>query len=75
MKKFNLILNLIMVSCVGVFAAMSIYQCYDYYAHPELYTLTSIPWYTSIWLHGGVTFVIFVICVLMKVMIKHRKQK
>jgi len=50
-------------------------KCYDYYAHPGLYELTSAPWYTSILLHGVVTAVVFVICAIIKVIIKLRKQK
>ncbi len=75
MKKLNTILNIMMGSCIGVFIGMSIYQCYDYYSHPGLYELTSAPWYTSILLHGVVTAVVLVICAIIKVIIKLRKQK
>lgn len=74
MKKLNTILNIIMGSCIGVFAGMSIYQCYDYYAHPVLYEFTSAPWYTSILVNGLFTAALLVICVGLKLMIKHKRR-
>lgn len=75
MKGLNTILNIIIGSCIGVFIGMSIYQCYDYYAYPRLYELTSAPWYTSILVHGVVSSILLVICVIIKVIIKLSKQK
>ena len=75
MKKLNTVLNIIMGSCIGVFIGMSVYQCYDYHAHPGLYELTSAPWYTNILVHGVVTVIVLVICAIIKVIIKLRKRK
>lgn len=75
MKKLNNILNIIMGSVAGVFVGMSVYQCYDYYAHPGLYELTSAPWYTSILVHGVVTVTVLLICVIIKVIIKFKEQR
>lgn len=75
MKMFHTILNIIMGSGLGVFAGMSIYQCYDYYAHPKVYEWTSAPWYTSILLHGIFTAALLVICGVIKAIIKHTRPK
>jgi hypothetical protein len=75
MKKFNYYLNIIMGSIVGTFVGMGISQCYDYHAHPDLYAMTSFPWYTSILMSGKVTLVLFAICVVIKVIIKRKMRK
>ncbi len=70
MKKINAILNTIMGCFAGVFIGNSIYTFVDYKTHPALYEVNSAPWYTSILMHGAVTFAVLVICVLIKVAVK-----
>lgn len=68
-------MNIIIGSGIGVFIGMSIYWCYDYFAHPDLYEMTSAPWYTGILLHGILTAAFLAVCVVIKVIIKQKKQK
>lgn len=72
MKKFNNFLNIVLWCVIGVFTGTSIYQYYDYVKHPELYELTSAPWYLSIQVTGLFTVIIVVIILLVKLIIKRK---
>ena len=75
MKKLNNILNIIIVSFVGVFIGHDFYVLWDFKTRPELYAMQSAPWYTSILVHGAFTFVILLICFVIKAVIKHKQKK
>lgn len=66
MKKLYQILRTLLWCIIGVFIGDSIYQYYDYVKHPDLYVLTSAPWYLSIQISGMITFiaVLLVLCVM-----------
>lgn len=72
MKRLNPILNTIMGAFAGVFLGSAIYTVWDYKSHPGLYALTSAPWYSSILVHGAVTFAVLVICAVIKVVMKRK---
>lgn len=72
MKKLNTIINTIMGTFVGVFVGHGIYIVWDFKTHPELYAMQSAPWYTSILVYGAFTFVILLICIVVKVIIKYK---
>ena len=55
MKKLYQILRPAILCVVGVFFGTSIYQYIDYRRRPDLYALTSAPWYTSIQIHAVFT--------------------
>lgn len=74
MKRLNAILNTIMSSFVGVFIGHGIYVVWKFKTCPELYTMQSAPWYTSILVYGAFTLAVLLICVVIKILIK-RKQK
>ena len=63
MKKLYEILRTAIWCAVGVFIGRSIYQCYDYFSHPQLYTMavTSEPWYLSILVSGVIAAVLVLI--------------
>ncbi len=75
MKKLNHILNIIMGTFVGVFIGHGIYVVWDFKTHPELYAAYSAPWYTSILVYGVFTFVVLLVCIVIKAIIKHRLKK
>ncbi len=61
--KINNFLNCLIGAFIGVFLARSVYTYWDYKTHPELYAVSSAPWYTTIllflinpvypkWYHG-----------------------
>ncbi len=66
MKKLYQILRILLWCLIGVFTGSSIYQYYDYTKHPDLYVLTSAPWYLSIQISGTITFiaVLLILCVM-----------
>ena len=74
MKKLNNILNIIIGAFVGVFIGHGIYVVGNYKTRPELYAMQSAPWYTSILVYGAFTFVVLLICFVIKAIIKHKKK-
>ena len=75
MKKANHIVNIIMGSLMGAFVGRSLCIVWRFKTHPELYAMQSAPWYTSILVHGAFTFVILLICFVIKAVIKHKQKK
>jgi len=75
MKRLNTIFNIIIGAFVGSFIGYGIYVVWTFKTHPELYTMQSAPWYTSIWVYGIFTFTVLLVCIVMKALIKHRAKK
>ena len=71
-KKINTILNCVIGAFVGVFFEESIFTCWDYKTHPEIYAVTSAPWYTSILLFGIITLAIILVALVIKLIIRIR---
>ena len=61
LKKLNQITNITIGSFVGVFIGCGIYVFWDYKKHPDLYTMQSAPWYTSIFVYG---IVMLIVCIM-----------
>lgn len=57
---------------LGVFIAESISTYWDYKTHPEIYEVTSAPWYTSIILFGIITLAIILAALVMKLIIRKK---
>lgn len=75
MKRLNTFLNTIIGSFIGVFIGHVLWKIWDFKTSPELYAMQSAPWYTSILLYGVVTSVLVLVCVVIKVIIKHKQKK
>ena len=73
MKKFNMLINLIIVFGAGVFVE-SLFAAYrDFINHPEVYEINSAPWYYYSAVPNAVAFVAFIIlCLLIKLAIHKR---
>ena len=71
-KKINTILNCVIGAFTGVFIAESIYTYWDYKTHPEIYGVTSAPWYTSILMFGIITLAIILVALVIKLIIRIR---
>ena len=54
-NKLNTFLNCLIGAFIGVFLARSVYTYWDYTTHPEIYAVSSAPWYTAILLFGIVS--------------------
>lgn len=74
MKKLYQILRTAILCVVGVFFGTSIYQYIDYRRRPDLYALTSTPWYTSIQI-GAIFTAAVVLILLLAMRIVKRKMK
>lgn len=55
---------------ISIFVGSSIYKYYDYTKYPDLYAVTSAPWYLSIEIAGLFTAVIVVILLILMWIIK-----
>ena len=74
MKKLYQILRTAILCVVGVFFGTSIYQYIDNRRRPDLYALTSAPWYTSIQI-GAIFTAAVVLSLLLAMRIVKRKMK
>ena len=69
-QKFNAILNFIICTLVGAFIAEGIYKYWDYKTHPDLYAVSSAPWYTAIQIFGVVVASVVVVAIILKIIIR-----
>ena len=67
--KINTFLNCLIGAFIGVFLSRSVYTYWDYKTHPELYAMSSAPWYTTILLFGIVSGGIILAAFIVKFMI------
>ena len=72
-KKRISTLNAIMITSVGI----TIYRAVKDYIYlnilrPDLYAITSFPWYTNSLLYGAVTLVVLLVCLVIKTSIKRK---
>ena len=73
MNKWNSRLNAAIVSAVTIFATRTIVDYIDYKVfRPDMYLVRSAPWYTASLLYGVITLAIVLVCLVIKVIIKHR---
>lgn len=71
-QKFNAILNFIICTLVGAFIAEGIYKYWDYKTHPDLYAVSSAPWYTAIQIFGVVVASVVVVAIILKIIIRKK---
>ena len=74
-NKLNTFLNCLIGVFIGVFLARSVYTYWDYTTYPEIYAVSSAPWYTAILLFGIVSGAIILAAMLVKVMIREKVKK
>ena len=73
--KINTFLNCVIGAFVGVFLKESIFTYWDYKTHPEIYAVTSAPWYTAILLFGLITLAIILVALVIKLIIRIRFER
>lgn len=71
-RKLNILLNIIIVIFIGAFIGYGIFKYWDYKVHPDLYAVTSFPWYTSLQLYGMLLVAILIIAAIIKILILRR---
>ena len=72
-QKIQRILNIIMGSFIGVFIGSGLYRYWHFRKYPDLYIMQSAPWYTSILIYGSVTIILLTAAVLIKWLLRERK--
>ena len=76
MKKWNSTLNTIMIISVAVTITRAIVDyIYLIILRPDMYAITSFPWYTNSLLYGAITLVLLLVCVVIKVIIRYKTNK
>ncbi len=68
-NKLNTFLNCVIGAFTGVFLARSVYTYWDYKTHPEIYAVSSAPWYTAILLFGVISGAIILGALIVKALI------
>ena len=74
-NKLNTFLNCVIGAFTGVFIAERIFTYWDYKTHPEIYEVTSDPWYTAILLFGIITLAIILVALVIKLIIRKKIRK
>ena len=69
-NKLNTFLNCLIGAFIGVFLARSVYTYWDYKTHPEIYAVSSAPWYTAILLFGVISGAIILGALIVKALIR-----
>ena len=69
-NKRNTFLNCVIGAFTGVFLARSVYTYWDYKTHPEIYAVSSAPWYTAILLFGVISGAIILGALIVKALIR-----
>ena len=76
MKKWNRILNAIMITAVSVTIVRFIVDYVDLMIlRPEVYAIRSAPWYVGGLVYGIITLVLLLACFVIKAIIKHKQKK
>ena len=70
MNNLNRNLNTVRNTVLTFFIVRSIFYISDYIENPEIYEIQSTPWYTAMLLLGIFTFIVVVICSVIKIMFK-----
>ncbi len=70
MKKCINILNITMVVFAGVFIGHGLSEIWMYKIHPEMYAMQSAPWYTSILVYGVLTLAVWIVCIVIKLILR-----
>lgn len=48
---------------------------YEYKRFPQLYSSYSAPWYTEALLYGAASFVVILVCVALRMIIRHKMDR
>lgn len=75
MKTLNHILNIVIGVSIGSFIGFVLYDIWKLIYHPEIYAAQALPFRTFILLRGIFPFIIVVVCLVIKVIIKRNRRK
>ena len=76
MEKWNRALNMLMGTSIVVTLTRIVVDYIDLMIlRPEIYAIRSAPWYTAGLLYCAITFVVLLVCIVIKIIIKHKLKK
>ena len=76
MKKWNQIINAVMLGSLSLPIIRLIIDYVDLIIlRPEVYQVRSAPWYLGGMLYGIITAAVLLVCMVIKVIIKHKTKK
>lgn len=67
-------INIIMIAVICAFAGASVITYIYYKAHPEVFAVTSAPWYYVIFEYAIYAVIILIICLIVKLIIKKKRK-
>lgn len=72
MKKLYNLLKYVIFASFYVIVVKTSMDFYEYKRFPKLYSSYSAPWYTEALLYSAASFAVIVICVVLRVIIRHK---
>lgn len=73
LKKLDFFLNVVIGGFLGVWIGYGLYTYWDYKIHPDLYAMTSFPWYTGIQVMGIFVWVVVAAAAVIKMLIRKKR--
>ena len=75
MKKLYNFLKYVICASFYVIVIKTSMDFYEYKRFPNLYTSYSAPWYTEALLYSAASFAVIILCVILRVFIRHKMDK
>ena len=75
LKRLYDILSVARWCAVGVFIGTSLYVVFDHIAHPDLYAMTSAPWYSAIIVNALLSAAVIALLLIARFFIKRRLKR
>lgn len=75
MKRLYNLLKYVIFSSFYVIVIKTCMDFYEYKRFPKLYAFYSAPWYTEALLYGAASLAVILVCVILRLVIRHRLEK
>ncbi len=75
LKRLYDILSVALWCAVGLFVAASLSVVFDYIVHPDLYAMTSAPWYSAIIVNALLSAAVIALLLIARLFIKRRLKR
>ena len=75
MKLFYNFLKYVIYASFYVIVIKTSMDFYEYKRFPNLYSSYSAPWYTEALLYSAASFAVIIVCIILRVFIRHKMDK
>lgn len=73
MKIFYNFLKYVIYASFYVIVIKTSMDFYEYKRFPKLYSSYSDPWYTEALLYSAASFIVIIVCIVLRVFIRHKR--